>query len=437
MNGTIYLQYIITLLMLVPTLLYAVMPLKDSRRFDTRKSILLFSAGLAAIILLLGLLGAGTGISGKWVFAIGLVPVFLMYHFMTRISFEKKLFCFFNSTMITTNAILYGTLISAPFELENSGAVLLAVSGAICLATSAVFGIIYFKTLTVKIPFLLNSDVLDLNWQYTVLIPAAISVLFFWVTPRSAAVVMTGRVRITTLAFLLLAPIVFLLVYQALWRIAVNLTDTARLKEEKELLEMERKRYEELRSYMNETRAMRHDFRQHLLVIEEYAKNGENEKLTAYIGRYTKALADHKGSFAANAAVDAVASHYDAIAEEQNTRIKWLLELPEDLPLPESDFITIFGNLVENALLAVSNLEEGKRIIHITARMLSESMLGLTVKNPYAGIIKFGKNGLPLSERPDHGVGLSSVAAAVHRYNGALEIDTRDGIFTAGVLLYL
>ena len=306
----------------------------------------------------------------------------------------------------------------------------------ICLGVAACLGLIYWKTLSVKIPYLIRSHALELNWRFAIVIPVIVTLLFLWITPRSAAVVMTGRVRSTSLAFMVLAPLVFLLVYHVFWRIAVNLVETARLKSENELMEMESKRYEELRSYMNETRAMRHDFRQHLLAMDEYAKNGEVEKLTDYIGQFTASLADHKGSFSANAAVDAVASHYDQVAESQLTRIKWLIQLPEVLPIAESDFIAIFGNLIENALNATRALPEEKRDVHVTAKLLSDAMIGLTVKNHYEGTIKIGRNGLPKATRPGHGVGLSSVEAAVHRYNGTLSIDTSDGLFTASVLLY-
>ena len=62
---------------------------------------------------------------------------------------------------------------------------------------------------------------------------------------------------------------------------------------------------------------------------------------------------------------------------------------------PESDFIAIFGNLMENAVHATADLPEEKRNIQVNVRMLSDAMMGLTVKNPYEGTIRLKKNGLP------------------------------------------
>ena len=435
-TGILFLQYFMILLLLVPTALFAVLPLRYALKQSLKNSLLILCGSALVLAVLLSFVGTKVSLSEKLLLTIGFLPLFGIYYSLTKESLVKILFCFLISTMLVSNALVYGKLLSAPFEMEYHGPLIRAISGGLCLVSVSVLGFIYWKTLTVKMPYLLNSDALDMNWRFAVLVPLLITLLFYWLTPRSAAVVMTGRVRTTSLAFLGVGTIAFITVFQGFWRIAVNLTETARLKADNELMEMESKRYEELRSYMNDTRALRHDFRQHLLVMDEYAKSGETEKLTEYINQFSASLADHKGTFSANPAVDAVASHYDQVATSQKTNIKWLLEIPESLPIPESDYIAIFGNLVENALNAVANLPEEKRNIHVTARMLSDAMMGLTVKNPYEGVIKMGKNGLPKSSRPGHGVGLYSVEAAVHRYNGALNLNTDDGIFTAGVLLY-
>ena len=71
------------------------------------------------------------------------------------------------------------------------------------------------------------------------------------------------------------------------------------------------------------------------------------------------------------------------------------------------------------------------------SRLISEQMLGLSMENPYAGRVRFGRDGLPRSSQPEHGIGLSSVAATVHKYNGTLDITTENGIFSVNILLNL
>jgi len=429
--------YISILLLTIPALAYSLAPLKSFLRYPVKRTALIAGASLVIVIIVFSVISYYTSLPFKRALILALAAVLAVHMYLTEGKALMRLYCFFNSAMIIGNSMLYGVMLAAPLEKTDSLLTLRPVTCFVCLAVCIALGVVYYKALHEYIPYLLDSEALNLDYKLHLLITVFITTLFFWVMPKQASVVMTGRVRITILVFLLLAPGAFMLVYHAMWRIAVNLTDNLRLREYNELMAMEQKRYEELRSYMDETRNLRHDFRQHLIVIDEYVKQREIEKLSDYLSHFTGSLDDRRSVIAANPALDAVASHYESVAASQDTRIKWLLELPQKLPIKEADFITVFGNLVENALIAVGSIPEEKREVHVNAKILSDAMIGLTVKNPYEGIINFGKNGLPRSDKEGHGIGLSSVKAVVTRYNGALDINTDDGIFTAGVLMCL
>lgn len=436
MDRYLFAGYLSILLLSIPALSYSLAPLKDYLRYDAKRTALISCVSLLLIIPLFSVFGYYTKLSFKHTLILALAAVFMVHMYLTAGKLSMRTYCFFNSTMIIANAMVYGIILGAPLEKSDSLLTLRPATCFICLIVAVVLGAIYYKALNRYIPYLLNSEALNLDYKMALSITVFIAVLFFWVMPKHVGVVMTGRVRITILAFLLLAPGAFMLLYHAMWRVAVNLTENSDLRESNELMMMEQKRYEELRSYMDETRNLRHDFRQHLLVIDDYARNGEIEKLSAYISSFTKSMNEHRSVIAANPALDAVASHYDSLAKSGNCYIKWMIELPRKLPVAEADFITVFGNLVENAIIAVENLPQDKKVIHVNARMLSEEMLGLTVRNPYEGVIKLNKNGLPRSGKAGHGIGLSSVQAVVGRYGGTLEISTDDNMFTAGVLMY-
>lgn len=436
MDARLVLSYFLIMLILPFTLFWALLPLQEDLRYPAGRTVVIAGSVLFAIIVVCSLIGAATSFEFKWIVILGLVGVLALYLPLLTTELPKKLFCFFNATLIAGYSIVYGAILAAPLEKDDSFITLEPVSCLVCLGVALVLSALFYTTLAKKIPYLLNSEHLNLNYAYAVAITLGISALFFWVIPRVASLVLAGRVRITILGFLLLAPGAFLLLYHTIWRVAYNLTENANLRETNELMAMEQKRYHELRSYMDETRNLRHDFRQHLLVIDEYAKQGEMEKLTEYVGQFTKSLQEHRPVLAANPALDAVASHYASVAEAQDTKIAWHIELPSELPVRETDVITIFGNLVENALIAVAEIPEQQREVVVTAKMLSDAMLGITVVNPYEGTITMDKTGLPITDRAEHGVGLQSVQSVVKRYHGSLDIQTDNNIFSIGVLLY-
>ena len=202
---------------------------------------------------------------------------------------------------------------------------------------------------------------------------------------------------------------------------------------------MESKRYTELRTYMDETRALRHDFRQHIFVMSGLSRTGKTAELEAYISQLAEKAGRGYRSFCANIAVDAIASHYDSMAGTIGAEISWRLELPPVFPekgVKESEYCAMMGNLVENALKAVASLPQEKRKVTVISSMLSEAMLGLSVSNEYSGSIAFGKNGLPVSSLEGHGTGLISVMNTVNHYGGSMSISTDNNIFSADIILY-
>ena len=354
---------------------------------------------------------------------------------------SKKLFCFCNAAMLCVFCSMYTIFLMAPVELANGilnirGPFTLK-SGAVCLALSGLTGIIFSRTLVVKLPALLQEEErLSSVWNALFAVSLFMAALIYYITPNWTSVVMTGRVRSGSLLQTCLIPIGMLALCHALWRTADELTRSARLQQENTVLSMENKRYSALRRHIEEVRALRHDFRHHLLVIDRYLDFGQIDEMRAYMGQLKENSERGYASYCGNSAVDAIAAHYAAQAAKRGAKIDWKLELAETLPIREADYCAILGNLLENALRAVSALPEERRNVKVISSMMSDSMLGIAVDNPFDGKLDFDKNGLPRSEREKGGIGLVSVSNIVHRYGGFMNIRTEGGVFSVDIMMY-
>lgn len=103
-----------------------------------------------------------------------------------------------------------------------------------------------------------------------------------------------------------------------------------------------------------------------------------------------------------------------------------------------TDIYSLFGNALENAIDAVSKLQEKeKKIIAVSIEPKGE-MLFVSVTNYFDGTFVC-RNGLPVTskvgEEGFHGFGLKSIRLIAEKYNGGMKVSTEGDIFRLNVWL--
>ena len=336
--------------------------------------------------------------------AIVLVSFWLLRWRVTpEVTVSQTAFLFSISAVMMAVCSLLSTLLNAQTEISNPQTVCLASTALLRLGLAAMLTVLFWFTAVQWSRWLLREYSGEAFWQSA------------WPLP---------------------ALYVFLLLYE-MYRVAREFTRNARLDRENQLLAMESRRYMELQTYLDNTRRLRHDFRQHLHVIAGLTETGQLEELKSYLHQYESELSEHRPSLCANAAVDALAGYYDHAAGQQSVPVEWKLALPRQLPMPEADLCTILGNLLENALHASQKLPPEQRRVQVMAQMLSPAMLGLVVENRYDGMLKKQQGILRSTKHEGTGIGLVSAETVVHKYNGNLHLETEEQIFRVNVLLNL
>ena len=435
-----FMRYVLELAIIILDAVFIYLPLIEDLRW--RNWITYSVSGLLLSVFV---------ILAAWVSTVNMLPVipvlvasviflFLVFFFSVDITLGKKLFCFFTSIMLGAFCLLYSIVLMAGFEAVNdlweSTRLLTVESGLASLGLSALIGIAFFKILTRDLPMLLQEERINGMWDFLFLIPFMALLLISWLTPNYPKYLLVGRYRIIALVVLPLIPLIVLLIYYLLWWIAAKFSESARLQQESTMLQMESKRYEELRNYMDETSSLHHDFRQHILVIRQLSGAGKFNELQDYLAQFEDIADKNYAGYCDNAAVDAIASYYTTFAESQDTMIDWELTLPKDLPLKESEYCVILGNLLENALRAVKNLPKEHRCVNVISSLLSDTIIGISVDNPFSGKMKFKRNGLPRSSREGHGIGLVSVLNTVKRYDGTMKVTAEKNMFSVDIVLH-
>ena len=394
--------------------------------------ITLLCLGCAALCTVLGLN------SNTFLPVIVLVSFWLLRWRVTpEVTVSQTAFLFSISAVMMAVCSLLSMVLNARAESSNPQTACLASTALLRLGLAAVLTVLFRFTAVQWSRWLLREYSGEAFWQSAWPLPALYAVFLVYCMPLDPAVVLVGRLKIISVLAVSISLFgIFLLLYE-MYRVAKEFTRSSQLDRENQLLGMEARRYTELRTYMENTRRLRHDFRQHLHVIAGLTEAGQLEELKSYLHQYESELSEQRSALCANAAVDALAGHYDNEAKQQATPIEWKLELPRQLPLPEADLCTVLGNLLENALHASQRLPPEQRQVRVMARMLSPAMLGIVVENNYDGVLKKQSGILHSTKHEGIGIGLVSIETAVRKYNGDLTVETKNNVFRANVLLNL
>lgn len=102
-----------------------------------------------------------------------------------------------------------------------------------------------------------------------------------------------------------------------------------------------------------------------------------------------------------------------------------------------TDLYSIFGNILNNAIEAVSKLEDDKHKNISLIVNQKNNFIYIHCENEFDGKIDFAGE-LPKTLKSDakyHGYGLKSVKLYVERYNGNITVNTKDNIFYINILI--
>lgn len=213
-------------------------------------------------------------------------------------------------------------------------------------------------------------------------------------------------------------------------------------KQEKVLIEQQNKYYENQLQIINETQEtsniLKHDMKNHLRSLFSDIKSGNLSEAQKHISDIVDVY--ESGTEIINTgypAIDSLVNFKLQTAKQNGIRVSVNASLPSDLNLSSFDMTVILGNLLDNALQAVSLVTENGFIdfaIHY-----SKGMLLIKVTNPFKTAIKREKGVIVTSkaDKENHGYGLKSVNETVEKYNGTVNINPDNDIFTVTVVLYI
>ena len=175
-------------------------------------------------------------------------------------------------------------------------------------------------------------------------------------------------------------------------------------------------------------RIERHDMRHQLQTVASLAQRGDRAALLDYVGSSQEKLAATAPKrYCSHPALDAVLVNAAVQAEQMNIRMEIEVGLPEELPVDAFELSIVFANALENAIHAVRELPEDQR--RIVCKSVAYPRFMVEISNSYAGEIAFDQRGVPVADKPGHGIGTRSIVAFAEKHNALYLFRAENGWF--------
>ena len=219
--------------------------------------------------------------------------------------------------------------------------------------------------------------------------------------------------------------------------------ESQRRTEERLLLqrgELIRENYENLRKHNEEIQTLRHDLRHHVTALQGLCREGDMEEIQRYLESLSQRPELNRISgYTVHPAVDAVLTAMLARGAEAGVCAEAKVDLPPELPIPNSDLCPLLMNLLENALEANEKAPEGaEKWLRVTLHIRKYLYVGVENArfapvdfDPEEGLYRSTKSGVL------HGMGLKSARATARKYHSELVLKAAEDSFSASTALLL
>lgn len=199
-------------------------------------------------------------------------------------------------------------------------------------------------------------------------------------------------------------------------------------------LQIQHRYYEELRKEEERVRAIYHDMKNHLLVLEFQGKDSvENQEMIQSLQRQ---ISDYENYVqTGNAFLDVVLRDKMRTAREQKTDFHAEIDFSKGDFMDGLDVSTIFGNALDNALEACAKLPEEERFLTIRGNANQGNYLTIQIENA-VNPADFEKSTVTTKDDSFlHGFGKKNIRKAVEKYNGNCTWEYGDGIYRLSIAI--
>lgn len=195
--------------------------------------------------------------------------------------------------------------------------------------------------------------------------------------------------------------------------------------------------YDELMVKTKQLSSLRHDFNNHLGIIQSRLEAGEYEQAIDYLISltvYTNTASDFV--ITNNPIISSIIQTKKAECDRKRIQFEYEAQFDKIYNIGDLELIIILGNILDNAIDATEKVNPKDRAILLTLKQINTYFV-IQCINPYVGELQM-ENGKLVTTKKDtsvHGIGLLNVMEVCEKYGGECTYTFENNIFTITILL--
>ena len=184
-----------------------------------------------------------------------------------------------------------------------------------------------------------------------------------------------------------------------------------------------------------EIRKLRHDFKNHVTVMQHLLQDREYQRLSGYLADISEEVkkASWMPGTVGNEILDAVLAKFMQREPEISFQVEGELSRAD---IHDYDLCVIFSNALANAVEACRLLEKQEKIIEIYLKKTGANDI-LIIRNPVEWEIDSDSIGKVTTkkDRKNHGYGIAKIRETAEKYDGSVDFEITGRIFQITVIL--
>lgn len=216
--------------------------------------------------------------------------------------------------------------------------------------------------------------------------------------------------------------------------IAANLDLEKKLADMQHDYEKQQDMAEEIRRIQEQIRALKHDMKNHTLVMLSYLEENRVEEAKAYAGELLDKLNKmYTYVNVGNSLLNYIINNKLSAAKEQGVEIKAEIENLAFDYMDSVDFSALLNNLLDNAIHGALESKSPKLEVQISAKKGFDI---ITVKNSIdESVLERNPEFVSTKGEPGHGYGMKQIRNIVEKYNGDIDIYEKENQFIVSIML--